>query len=469
MRGLGFSFYAILLAVALPPLAVFAACRASGLAAWPSLACAVGSAMASCGAGSWLLLRGVGAPMLRLRDCVGRFTASGFKLDSPLPRSGWGLTASLTSAVNRLMLELSAFRGFRLDQVLDERAKAEALIETITDGVLLTDDSWRVLYANHCALSLLGIPKLSGDVVLPGAIGTEPFRRAAEEMAGAAGNQFKTEVVLPAEDGDFSAARTFLFLARHFKLATFRRPGRVLVLRDVTMEKEIEGARETFFHMLTHDMRAPLASIQGYAQMLERQVNKDPLDAAGKYLQAIQRSAARLNGMIADILNTIKLERGEMALEPAELDGSRLCSDLFEVYDPLAARKGISFSVDAKPGAGFRGDARLIERVLANLLGNAMKFTPPGGRIRLSCRPDGDAVSFCVEDTGPGIPAGKTEEIFQKYSQLEEHKSQGFGLGLAMCRMAVELHGGRIWVESEPGNGSRFFVRLPVSGGGAHG
>jgi signal transduction histidine kinase len=282
-----------------------------------------------------------------------------------------------------------------------------------------------------------------------------------EEMLKSPENIFKTEVTLLGEDGDFSSAKSYALLARHFKLATLKRPGRVMVLRDITTEKEIENARETFFHMLTHDMRAPLASIQGYAQMLEKQVGKDPLTESGKYLTAILRSSKRLNGMIEDILNTIKLERGEITLSPAPLDAAALCADLFEVYDPLAARKNITFRTEAPPGLKFTGDQRLLERVMANLLGNAIKFTPAAGKLTLACARDGDGVRFLVEDTGPGIPADRHEEIFEKYTQMEEHKHLGFGLGLAMCKLAVELHKGRIWVESEPGKGSRFYVALP--------
>ena len=179
------------------------------------------------------------------------------------------------------------------------------------------------------------------------------------------------------------------------------------------------------------------------------------------------RSARRLNGMIEDILNTIKLERGELKLKADGIDAGALCDAVFEVHEPLAAAKRIKLSAAPLPAKiRFRGDAALLERVLVNLVGNSLKFTPAGGNVALSCRAVAGEALFTVEDDGPGIPREKREEIFEKYSQLEEHKHMGLGLGLAMCRLAVQAHNGRIWVESEEGKGSRFMFVVPLTASG---
>ncbi|OIO04312.1 MAG: hypothetical protein AUJ51_02150 [Elusimicrobia bacterium CG1_02_56_21] len=189
-----------------------------------------------------------------------------------------------------------------------------------------------------------------------------------------------------------------------------------------------------------------------------------------KFLKVILRAANRLNGMIDDILNTIKLEHGEMKLKEEVIDAGALCARVFEIHEPLAARKGIKFSVAPPPTAVIlAGDMVLLERVITNLAGNSLKFTQAGGVVSISCREVSGEAVFTVEDTGPGIPEDKRGEIFRKYAQMEEHKYMGFGLGLAMCKMAVELHKGRIWVESEVGKGSRFIFAVPLRGAGADG
>lgn len=415
---------------------------------------------------SWrVIMKGVVGPMARMSAVLKSFRDSDFRLDAPLAKEGWPETAALVSAFNRLMLELNAYRAFHLNQVVEERAKAQALIETISDAVLLVDDRGRLIHSNKLALKILKVAADTQDIVLPGSVGEEPFKPVLSGILSSPENYVKAEVSVVCNDQEHAppVGRDFRVMSSQFLLAAFKRPGRVIVIRDVTMEKEIESARETFFHMITHDMRAPLASIQGYAELMGKDIH--PTGRVEIYLHAIMNSSKRLNGMIEDILNTIKLERGSMSLVSGDIDAATLCSRVYELYSPLAARRNISFLCPPPESkVSLSGDAKLLERVICNLVGNALKFTPNGGKVTLSCGQDGKAVVFSVADSGPGIPEDKHAEIFGKYSQLEEHKYMGFGLGLAMCKMAVELHGGRIWVESREGHGSKFSFRVPAGG-----
>lgn len=418
--------------------------------------------------GARAILRGMGAPLNRMSGAVKAFEAADYRLETPLVKEGWPETAGLISALNRLMLELGAFRSFHLNQVVEERAKAQALIETISDAVLLVDDRGRLIHSNKLALSILRVAAETQDVILPESAGEAVFRPVLKDILASQDNFVKAEVSLPCGGAEQESPvnRDFRVMSNQFLLAAFKRPGRVIVIRDVTMEKEIESARETFFHMITHDMRAPLTSIQGYAELMGKCVPRS--ERTDKYLSAIVTSSKRLNGMIEDILNTIKLERGGMALVLEDMDAASLCARVYEVYEPLAARRNVIFSITMPEGVmRLTGDARLLERVVSNLVGNSLKFTPPGGSVKLFCRLEGSDAVFSVADSGPGIPEEKQTEIFEKFSQLEEHRYMGFGLGLAMCRMAVDLHGGRIWVDSQEGRGSTFSFSVPA--GARHG
>lgn len=415
--------------------------------------------------GTRAILRGMGAPFNKISGAVKAFKAADYRLETPLVKEGWPETAGLISALNRLMLELGAFRSFHLNQVVEERAKAQALIETISDAVLLVDDRGRLIHSNKLALGILRVTAETQDVVFPDSAGEAAFRTALKDILASPDNFVKAEVSVPCGGGEDEGqvTRDFRIMSNQFLLAAFKRPGRVIVIRDVTMEKEIESARETFFHMITHDMRAPLTSIQGYAQLMEKCVPQT--DRTEKYLRAIVNSSKRLNGMIQDILNTIKLERGGMVLVRESVDAATLCALVREVYEPLAARRSVTFSLTLQEGElRVNGDARLLERVISNLVGNSLKFTPQGGKVTLCWRREDDSVVFSVADNGPGIPEEKQAQIFEKFSQLEEHRYMGFGLGLAMCKMAVELHGGRIWVDSQEGRGSTFSFSVPVWG-----
>ena len=380
-------------------------------------------------------------------------------LDQVIPQEGWPEIKVLVGILNRLMLELQAYRAFQLNQIVEEKGKAQALIDTISDGVLLIDDRGSMIYSNNTALRLLGIPKISPEVGVPRSVKNEAFFKALTDMLAQKEKYLKTELEASLSSDSKAPAKSFRIISNQFLLATLKRPGRVIIIRDITSEKEIEKAKEDFFHMITHDMRAPLSTLQGYTELLMKKIGPSP--STDKYLQSMLYSSRRLRGMIDDILNVTKLERGTMALQLDSMDASALMARIKDNHEPVAGPKNIKLSVALPPSKiELMADPILLERVITNLMGNSLKFTPSGGSITLSTWETAQEVFFAVEDTGPGIPENKREEIFGKYSQMEEHKSQGFGLGLAMCKMTVELHKGRIWVESELGKGSKFIFTV---------
>lgn len=380
-------------------------------------------------------------------------------LDSVIPAEGWPEIKSLVGVLNRLMLELQAYRAFQLNQIVEEKGKAQALIDTISDGVILIDDRGSLIYSNNTALKLLGIPKISPEVAVPRSVKNEAFFNTLTEMLAIKEKYLKAELDAPVASETTTSIKSFRIISNQFLLATLKRPGRVLIIRDITSEKEIEKAKEDFFHMITHDMRAPLSTLQGYTELLMKKIGPSP--ATDKYLQSMLYSSRRLRGMIDDILNTTKLERGTMTLQLDNVDAEALITRIKENHEPVAGPKNIKLAVSAPPSRiHLTADPILLERVITNLMGNSLKFTPGGGRIILSVWEDAEKVFFAVEDTGPGIPESKRREIFEKYGQLEEHKSQGFGLGLAMCQLTVQLHKGDIWVESEVGKGSKFIFTV---------
>jgi signal transduction histidine kinase len=382
------------------------------------------------------------------------------RLDKVIPQEGWPEMKILAGVLNRTMLELQAYRAFQLNQVLDERNKAQSLIDTIPDGVLLADDRGAIIYSNQTALSLLGIVKITPDVALPGAINNKAFYAEFLKLSMSNEKFFRAELQAPLSNLASTALKDFRIIANQFMLVTLKRPGRVIIIRDISHEKALDKAKEDFLHMITHDMRAPLATIQGYTELLMRKVPPSP--ATDKYFKSVLYSSRRLRGMVDDILNVTKLEMGTMDLQLDNVSAQELLARVCENHEPVAGPKNIKLTV--LPGAApitFACDPLLIERVITNLAGNALKFTPSGGSITFSVSETPEQVLFSVRDTGPGIPEDKRQMIFEKYSQMEEHKNMGFGLGLTMCKMTVELHKGKIWVESEIGNGSNFLFTIP--------
>ena len=230
--------------------------------------------------------------------------------------------------------------------------------------------------------------------------------------------------------------------------------------------RRLEELRDNLVHMIVHDLRSPLTGISGFLD-LALVLEKETLTEDGlEYLQTAKRSTTAVIDMVSAVLDVSKMEAGEMKLHLAECDLVRIAADLMSGMQSL--KEGREMVLDAPPApVTVVADGDLILRVIQNLLGNALKFTPSDGRIRLSIEPDEDRICVTVRDNGPGIPAEYLEKIFEKFGQVEARASQrkfSTGLGLTFCKLAVEAHGGSIGVKSEVDKGSTFWFVLPKDG-----
>ena len=229
---------------------------------------------------------------------------------------------------------------------------------------------------------------------------------------------------------------------------------------------ELHDLRASFTSMLVHDLRAPLTVIKGYLELLQRPTLDPITDRQRRYLISMEASADRMLRLISEILDLSKLEAGKLALERRPLDLAALARDVADSFRPLATEKSIALDVVSSPGSITRVSADLgrMEQVLMNLLHNALKFTPSGGAIRIEVQELDNEIEVAVVDSGPGIPAEQMYVLFEKFGQASTAKSVGgpsTGLGLVVCRHLVEAHGGRIWAQSEEGQGARFVFRVP--------
>jgi signal transduction histidine kinase len=223
---------------------------------------------------------------------------------------------------------------------------------------------------------------------------------------------------------------------------------------------------------MSHELRTPLNAIIGFSEVLSEGMFGDINAKQAEYLGDILDSGRHLLSLINDILDLSKIEAGRMELELAVFDLPQALEDAMILVRERATRRAIALhkAVDPQLGA-IRADERKVKQVVLNLLSNALKFTPEGGRIEVRAVPTDGAVEVSVEDTGIGIAPEDQEAVFEEFRQvgLADKKAEGTGLGLALCRKFVELHGGRIWVKSQVGVGSTFTFTLPLRRGEAIG
>ncbi|OGV71934.1 MAG: hypothetical protein A3K19_07495 [Lentisphaerae bacterium RIFOXYB12_FULL_65_16] len=227
--------------------------------------------------------------------------------------------------------------------------------------------------------------------------------------------------------------------------------------------RRLEALRDNLTRMVVHDMRGPLMVMQGYLQMLQVKL-KDRIDEKERgFFAETSVSCNGLVEMVSSLLEVSRLEEGKMPLRLAESDLRDLAAKAVRTYEPMLRR--CALAVSAPPGSvTVICDPDLIERVFANLVGNAVKFTPPEGSVEVRFRPAEGEVRVEVVDTGPGVPHEYHAKIFEKFGQVEarrEGRKYSTGLGLTFCKLAVETHGGAIGVDSDAGKGSTFWFVLP--------
>lgn len=236
------------------------------------------------------------------------------------------------------------------------------------------------------------------------------------------------------------------------------------IQHDLSDRLALDELREDLMSMIVHDLRSPLGNIISALDILRSALPSDD-EMVNSLLTIAQRAAGRLSRLVDSLLDVRRLEAGELGLQraPVALDG--LLMEAVEQVQALVTSKNLRLRTmlarDLPPAAA---DADLLRRVVVNLLDNAIKYTPKGGGITLATKRSGSTLTVSVRDTGPGVPEGEHERIFDKFMRVQrEAAPKGLGLGLAFCKLAIEAHGGRIWVDSGRGGGATFYFTLPLA------
>ncbi|HEY8491788.1 MAG TPA: ATP-binding protein [Dehalococcoidia bacterium] len=388
-------------------------------------------------------------PLSRVTEAARRL-ASGDLLQR-VEASGDRETVELAEAFNHMAANVQAL----LEESEEQRSRLQAVLDSSEAGLLAMDRAGHVRYVNPAARALLGMEPDQGEGadfaqvvrdhelhrLLRACLETGQGQRA-EVQYGPRATEVRSTMVPIQGGGDWAV---------------------LCILEDVTEQRRMERVRREFVSNVSHELRTPVAGIKAAVETLQDGALEDPA-AAEALVRGIAREVDRLAGMVEELLELSRIESGAVPFRMEEVRARELVETVAARMGQQAERAGLTLRTEVRDAA-LTGDAERLERALTNLVQNAIKFTPPGGTVTLGCRPDRDAVELWVADTGEGIDPDDLPRIFERFYKADRARAAGgTGLGLAIVKHIVQAHGGTVDVESRPGRGATFTLRLPAGG-----
>ncbi len=374
----------------------------------------------------------------------------------------------------------TAIENARLyDEVADKSRELEAVLAGIGDAVLVTDATGGLALVNPVAGRILGLTPAAVGAPLRTVLPADELVALLEETAAAGAVQMRELPIATAGLSSDGQPRTFQALAAPLYRAgdagdALAVGGVVAVLRDITAQKELERMKSNFLSVVSHELKTPLHSIKGFVEIILMGKTGPITDLQRDFLGTVQEQTGHLQRLIEDLLEFSRLESGQVRLRPVWVSPVELAETVMTKLSPLAADHQLALEMALPPNLPpIEVDAMRVEQVLTNLVENAIKFTPHGGRVRLMGWDRGDFVEIAVADTGIGVPPGERERVFDRFYQVDSgvrRRYKGTGLGLTICKHIVTQHGGRIWIEdaqwetaTSSGNGATTEARSPGS------
>lgn len=344
-----------------------------------------------------------------------------------------------------------------LERLEMERARLETTFSGMVEGVLLTDARGDILHTNPAFREMFGLAReVEG-------------RSALEVLASVASDDAIRKVIQTGEPAqreiEFEKPKRRVF---QVNFSPLRRDGKlsgvVSVFHDLTEIRRLEEVRRDFVANLSHELKTPLTAIRGFSETLLEESGDHPPESR-RAIEVIFRHATELSHLMENLLNLSQIESGREELRLEEISVRPFVDQLLERFSMQARTKGIELLnkiLDDTPS--LKADPAKLNQILSNLIDNAVKYTPEGGKVWIRCQKGERGFCIEVEDTGPGIPTKEQERVFERFYRVDKARSRdsgGSGLGLAIVKHLVGLHGGDIAVESQPGQGSRFKISFP--------
>ena len=410
--------------------------------------------------GAYMLARHLTRPILALKRAVERIAQGDFA--TLVDVSTHDELEDLAVTFNKLSEDLHQYKEVRVDELMSEKAKIEGIVYASEDGIILTDESGHAQLVNPKAKIMLELEEdagaLSGRPIWS-FVKLDKLAVAIRECVEGDSPKSIREINLSAEGiRRYYSISVSLVNAPESSGANY---WFVMQFRNVTAEKELDQLKDDFLQSLTHDLRTPMTAVRGYLQVLGEEM-AGPLNAEQKKMIRIMENAStKLLHIVSNLLDSAKMSAGKLRLNINECNLRQIIPATVEIFHTEAAKKKITLTLDMPERMSpIQLDPQLLERVIINLIGNALKFTPDGGFITVKFIELSDRIQGQVIDTGNGMSSEFLNRIFKKFEQASGTRG-GTGLGLSICKFVIDAHYGEIAVRSKQGEGTTFTFTIP--------
>ena len=422
----------------------------------------IGSAAIGIGLGFSLFLSNLLVkPVRQMMEATRKISEGNYDVEISIQSSDE--LGDLTGDFNEMAKKLKAYHDLNIDQIMAEKRKSEAIIRSIDDGIVVIDDAFKVSSINPTAAKALHIESdpMQNKHFLEVIKDEQLFNYVKHTIeTGQSPAIEERKNILTIEQGEKPHHYQFSITPVRGKAGSLL--GVVLLLRDVTRLTELDRLKSEFVMTASHELRTPLTSIGMSLKLLLERTMEKLNEKERQLLLAAHEDLQRLKTLVNNLLDLSKIEAGKMEMEFENISFLTLCENALSVLKSQIDAKGVHFTSDLPQSLPHvKADANKIIWVLTNLISNALRYTESGGVIRLSAEQLGPYVHASVSDNGPGIPFEVQSKIFDKFVQIKSDNALGgSGLGLTICKEIVRAHGGTIWVDSTPGEGSTFTFTL---------
>jgi two-component system, OmpR family, phosphate regulon sensor histidine kinase PhoR len=412
------------------------------------------------GVSSLIYFRMFAARVERLRSFARRVAEGDFRpLPAERPRDE---LADLAGTLN----ETAARMDSTIQSLSGERNRSGAILRSMVEGVAVIDAQERLVFCNRAFSEIwnLDAAEIEGRPVIEAVRNSDLLGLIRRALRGEEG--LRSDIAMGIVQQRSFAVTAAPVQALDAALAGDKPSGAVVVLHDVTELRRLERVRHDFVANVSHEFKTPLTAIQGFAETLLSGALEDPNNNR-RFLEIIRDHATRLAVLTNDLLKLARIEAGKLEIQLGPVQLAEVIERCAETSQLKANRKRITLEVDVPANLPpVRGDASLLRDVVQNLLDNAVQYTPEGGRVRICASAGPREAVVTVDDTGIGIPLADQERIFERFYRVDAARSReagGTGLGLSIAKHIVEAHGGRLWVESEVGHGSKFSFSISLA------